>query len=106
MIMADFLDNDRTFLDPQNVSVFTTGQVFSAKEPILYVCHDDEGEWQFHTGTDVNIEDAKVVALSEIVKRDPSIFDLADLPTGWIATRRNQDDDWQRFKDVRIAADL
>jgi hypothetical protein len=106
MIMANFSDKDWTFLVPQNIAVFTTGQVIAAKEPILYVCHDDEGEWQFHTGTDVNMEDARVVALGEIVKRDPSIFDLADLPTGWIATRRNQDDDWQRFKDVRITADL
>jgi hypothetical protein len=104
--MANFSDKDWMFLAPQNIAVFTTGLVISEKEPILYVCHDDEGEWQFHTGTDVNMEDARVVALSEIVKQDPSIFDLADLPTGWIATRRNQDDDWQRFKDVRITADL
>jgi hypothetical protein len=106
MIMADFLDKDWAFSDPQSIAVITTEQVISEKESILYVCHDDECEWQFHTGTDVNMEDARVVALSEIVKRDPSIFDLADLPTGWIATRKSQDDDWQRFEDVRITADL
>jgi hypothetical protein len=106
MIMADFLDKDWNFSAPQSITVLTTEQVISAKKPILSVCHDDEGEWQFRTGTDVNMEDARVVALSEIVKRDRSIFDLADLPTGWIATRRNQDDDWQRFKNVGITADL
>jgi hypothetical protein len=102
-VMADFLQEDWKFLDPQNVAVFTTMAVISNTSPILYVCHDD-GEWQFHTGMDINVEDAKVVALSEIVKRDLSILDLADLPMGWIATRQSQTDAWQRFKDVRTTA--
>jgi hypothetical protein len=99
--MADFLSEDWKFLDPQNVAVFTTKAVLSATHPILYVCHDnDDGGWQFHTGMDANEEDAKIVALSEIVKQDPSIADLADLPMGWIATRKSKDDDWQRFQDL------
>ena len=54
---------------------------------------------------DVNEGDAKIVALREIVRRDLSILDLADLPIGWIATRKSQNDDWQRFKDLRITTD-
>ncbi len=96
---TDFSSKEWTFLDPQNVAVFTTCKVVSENHPILYVCHDDDGVWQFHTGTDVNEEDAKIVALSEIVRRDRSILDLADLQMGWSATRTSQNDDWQRLKD-------
>jgi hypothetical protein len=98
-VTTDFLSEEWTFLDPQNVAVFTTGKVVSKNHPILYVCHDDDGTWQFHTGMDVNEKDAKIVALSEIVRRDRSILDLADLEMGWNATRLSQNDDWQRFKN-------
>jgi hypothetical protein len=98
---TDFSPEDWPFSDPQNVAVFTTGKVIFENHPILYVVHDEEdGAWQFHTGEDVNIEDAKIVALSEIAKRDPSILELADLPIGWGAVRTSQDDEWQRYKDV------
>ena len=96
---TDLSSKEWTFLEPQNVAVFTTYKVVSENHPILYVCHDDDGVWQFHTGADVNEEDAKIVALSEIVRRDRSILDLADLQIGWSATRTSQNDDWQRFKD-------
>ena len=97
---TNFSAEEWTFLDPQNVAVFTTGKVISENYPILYVCHDnDDGVWQFHTGIDINEEDAKIVALSEIVRRDRSILDLADLPMGWSATRLSQNDNWQRFED-------
>jgi hypothetical protein len=102
---TDFSDEDWTFLDPQNVAVFTTRQVISGDSPVLYVSHDEDGEWQFHTGTDVNIEDAMIVALSEIVKQDLSILDLAELPIGWIATRKNKNDNWQR-KDIRTSTKI
>ena len=102
-----FSQEDWTFLEPQNVAVLTTKKVMSENHPILYVCHnDDDGMWQFHPGTDVYEEDARIVALSEIVKLDPTMFDLADLPMGWIATHKSQNDDWQRFQDLRVTADL
>ena len=98
--MANNLQEDWRFSEPRNLAVITTRQVISENHPILYVLHD--GEWQFHTGENINEEDAKVVGLSEIVKRDPSISALADLPIAWIATRKSQNEDWQRFKDSRI----
>jgi hypothetical protein len=101
-----FSPEDWTFLEPQNVAVLTTGKVTSENQPILYVCHDDDGIWQFHTGADVNEKDARIVALSEIVKRDLSIFDLADLPMGWIATRKSQNQDWKCSKDSSVTANL
>ena len=78
--MTTNLQEDWQLLEPQNLAVITTRQVISENYPILYVLRDSDGEWQFHTGEDVNEEDAKVIGLSEIVKRDSSISALADLP--------------------------
>jgi hypothetical protein len=98
---TNFLPEDWPFSDPQNIAVLTTGKVVFENYPILQVSHDaEDGTWQFHPGEDVDIEDAKIVALSGIAKRDPSILELADLPMGWTAVRNSQDDEWQRFKGV------
>ena len=94
------------FPEPQNLAVITTKQVILENHPILYAFHHEDGDWQFHTGEDLNEENATVVGLREIVNRDSSISDLANLPTGWIATRKSQNDDWQRFKDSRTDRDI
>ena len=45
--------------------------------------------WQFLNRNPVNINEAKIVFLQKIIKIDPSIEQLADLPLGWIAARNN-----------------
>jgi hypothetical protein len=85
------------FSDPENVATITVRQVVHDREPILLVSHDaDDGGWQFLTGGTFQTADAMVVALREIVKLDPSVAELADLPEGWQATRRFVGDAWVR----------
>jgi hypothetical protein len=85
------------FDEPRNVAVFTTRHVMVARHPILYVYHDQEdGAWQFHSSDEITIQDAMVVALSEIVDIDPTVMELADLPLGWMAWRNNVNEPWQR----------
>ena len=85
------------FEDARNVAVITTRQVVHGAAPILWVSHDeDDGSWQFHTGELVEVEDAMVVGLEEIVERDPTVFELADLPVGWVAWRRAPGEPWER----------
>jgi hypothetical protein len=89
------------FSDAKNVAVFTTGNIISGSHSILYVIHDaDDGAWQFHSGEGFNQEDCKVVSLGEIVSIDSSILNLADLPLGWMATRKSQNDGWQQSQLV------
>ncbi len=90
--------NRWAFADPKNVAVFTTKQVMRLGRPILHVSHDkDDGAWQFHTGTEqLSPSDAMIVALSEIVERDQSISELADLPCGWHADRDAVGKPWRR----------
>jgi hypothetical protein len=93
------LSQDWPFEEPKNVAVFTTEKVLLGSHPILYVSHDySDGAWQFHDGIDVNYDEAKITALSNIVKRDPSLLELADLPLGWIAVRESKNDSWHRSK--------
>ena len=89
--------DDWPFVDPPNVAVFTVRQIIDDGMPILRVCHDEEdGAWQFLSGEQITMADALLVCLKNVVSRDPSIAELADLPYGWIATRRSCDDPWHR----------
>lgn len=95
--MADFLPADWPFADPRNVAVFTTRQVFGSGQPILRVTHDaEDGAWQFHAGDSARAADAMVVALEEVLARDVSIAELADLPLGWRAERAAVGQPWSR----------
>ena len=87
------------FEDTENVATITVQQIVHGGQPILLVIHDDEdGAWQFLTGGEFKMENAMVVALKEIVVRDPSIKQLADLPTGWRAWRERKEQSWQRAR--------
>jgi hypothetical protein len=97
--VTEILPNDWLFAEPRNVAIITTSGIIERKYPILYVSHDaDDGSWQFHSGAEINIEEAKVISLSEIVSLDKSLLKLADLPLGWIAVRDREDSCWQYSK--------
>ena len=84
------------FDQPRNCAVFTTRKVLEGAEPILHVTHDfDDHGWQF-LGGDARGEDAKIIALHEAVELDPSVLQLADLPSGWHAWRDSIDSPWRR----------
>jgi hypothetical protein len=90
---------DWPFDDSPRVAVFTTTAVVRGGMPILRVTHDDDdGAWQFHTGNNVDAGDAMIVALREIVKLDPSVRLVADLPYGWVATRVSVTSGWKRSR--------
>lgn len=84
------------FADAPNTVVFTNKHVMSGKL-ITAVYHDEEdGSWQFHTNDpDTNSNDAMMlVALSEVASVDPTILELAAMPTGYKATRSSPHTAW------------
>ena len=84
------------FEDPENTAVFSTVGVIIRREPVCRVCHDDDGAWQFLAGGPVTMADAMIVLLRNVVSRDRSLLELADLPLGWVATRENAQSPWRR----------
>jgi hypothetical protein len=87
------------FTDPPNVAVFTTRQVVREAQPILRVTHDaGDGSWQFLTGGRVQLKDAMIVSLLSMVRRDPSLAELGDLPRGWQARRKQPGGAWRRSR--------
>jgi hypothetical protein len=90
-------DTDWPFDQPRNCAVFTLRSIIFGGEPILYVSHDaDDHSWQFLDGKPLDMANAALVGLGEIVRHDPSVLELADMPPGYSATRTNRSSPWQR----------
>lgn len=54
--------------------------------PITYVSHDEDGEWQFHSQDECTSEDDFMYAtLGDIVAKEPSVLELADMAMGFEA---------------------
>ncbi len=84
------------FADPPNVAVLTTRHILAGL-PVLLVSHDlDDGAWQFLTDELVVPADGRVVGLGQMIERDASLAELADLPAGWQARRERLGAAWVR----------
>ncbi|MCY2983983.1 MAG: hypothetical protein NTY15_10125 [Planctomycetota bacterium] len=82
---------------PRNCAVISLRQIVFGIAPILHVVHDeDDHGWQFLNLDDAREEDASVVTLEEIVKLDPTVLALADIPPGWRAWRKSVTHEWNR----------
>jgi hypothetical protein len=86
---------DFKFREAENLGVFTTRQWLEEKKPIVQVIHDEDGDWQFLTG-DQMLEDAKIVALKELVLSDPTLNKVFDLEYGEEAIRTEMGGKWRR----------
>lgn len=82
------------FADSPNTAVFTCCHVMNRERPILYVAHDEDGDWQFLCGTEHSDEEARLVALMEIVKLDPGIISLAQMECGYCAESQDVSSPW------------
>jgi hypothetical protein len=61
----------------------------------LYVYHNEDGDWQFHTSDHPDITDSLLVCLEEITKLDPTVNEIYHLQYGWSAWRSSIDENWQ-----------
>src|SRR4051812_5693659 len=91
------------FDQPPNCLAFSLRSIVFDGQPILYVTHDeDDHGWQFLDGKTPDMANAAVVSLSNIVKLDPSVLAVADLPPGWRAWRDSADADWKRGPNLHV----
>lgn len=91
------MDADWPFDQPRNCATFTLRSIVFDGAPILHVWHEEEDHsWVFLGRDDWDIAKAALVSLEEIVKRDPTVLEIADLPAGWHAWRDSVGAPWQR----------
>jgi hypothetical protein len=97
-------DGDWPFDQPRNCAVITLRSIVFDGKPILHVTHDlDNHGWQFLGIEDADMDDAAVVSLAEIVQRDLSVLQVADLPPGWHAWRPNPAAPWRRDRNIQTS---
>jgi len=91
------IDKNRPFEDVKNVMVMTTKNIMKKNKRIIYVSHDNEdGMWQIQDGSDVEMDDAMLASLEEVIALDSTLMELNNLPIGWIAWRNTKDSVWKR----------
>ncbi len=91
-----FKPSEWGFADPQNTATICCRHVFDGAA-ILLVTHDeDDGAWQLLCGGSHTGEDAVVACLGCMVKREPKLMELGDLPLGWCADRESVKKPWVR----------
>lgn len=80
--------------------VFTTTFVTDSRNPIVYVSHDADGDWQMHSADE--FEDfsavARVVSLENLLQFDPSIQKVLHMHPGYYAVRETADSEWHIVK--------
>lgn len=86
------------FREEKNLGVITNKHFIEEGSPILYVEHDNEGDWIFLTGDEWLTSDAKLVCLEDMIIKDNSLNELFNLDYGEYAQRKTPNDNWERSK--------
>jgi len=83
------------FPEGPHTSVYLSKNVHTGAEPVTFVYHDPEGDWQFtgETGTESG---GVAVCFHHPIDNDPSLKELVDLPVGWCAERSEPGAPWER----------
>ncbi len=86
------------FPDHPHARVFLSETVQNGTEPVTFVSHDaEDGAWQF-LGDSMSDSGGVISCFHHPIDRDPSLAELADLPSGWYAERGKFGEPWIRRK--------
>jgi hypothetical protein len=86
------------FSDGPHTSAYLSGTVNDQTEPVTYVSHDLEGDWQFLGDKMSEGGEPVLSCLHHPIDNDRSLEELHDLPLNWYATRENPTAPWERFE--------
>jgi hypothetical protein len=86
--------------DPIDIAALTTPEVARGEKPVLLVIHDiGVGEglagWLF-LDADTTGGEPTGMAKEELLKMDPTLKEVTDLPVGWQARREAPGKEWLR----------
>jgi len=87
------------FSEKPHTKVFISKPVQENKEWITYVTHElSDGAWQIVGETGVESGGPELACLHQMIEKDPTLTELADLPKGWYAERTAPGKPWERFE--------
>ncbi len=87
------------FDQPRNCATVTSKGIMLEGESVVRVYHDEEDHgWQFHPAEGIPMDVAMRVTLESVVKLDPALLHVADLPPGWFAEREHAGAPWIRHR--------
>lgn len=99
--MADL--SDWPFDQPSDVAAVTDASVVDDGAPVLLVIHYAEDEdWAFLSGGTFDMARSRLVTMGSMLRRDPTLSSIADLPPGWTAIRPDVGDPWTRTADPGV----
>ena len=97
--MAHRFPREFRFTEERQLMVFVCKKVHDGA-PILYVSHDEEGDWQFlcggQHGEEAPEDPGLVHCLECTVAGDESVNEVADLEQGAVAFRDSHGGPWER----------
>ncbi|MEM7234026.1 MAG: hypothetical protein AAF517_17745 [Planctomycetota bacterium] len=92
------------FEDSKDTIVKTSRQVVESGAWVSYVARDEVSrQWCFCSQSIVDLapEDERYLAFEDLLRLQPDVGELRDLPLGWQAWRSSLEPDWQRRETPR-----
>lgn len=93
---------DWPFDQAENVAAISDASVLEGAPVLVVIHYSDDDSWAFLSGEDFSPERGKVISMGEALEMDPTLRSIADLATGWVATRRLVGDSWERRADPDV----
>jgi hypothetical protein len=74
--------------------IYTTRSILDGSAPVAIVVHDWNDEWHFWGQEGEIVAEARVALFREIIATDNGLTEIAELPMGSKASRKNLQDTW------------
>lgn len=84
----------KQFRESLNTAVLTSKYIMSHSSTIVYVAHHEDGVWEFWGEEIVDEADIMVVSLGQIIKIDPTVLEVAEMPIEFNAIRDKRESSW------------
>jgi hypothetical protein len=85
----------KQFKESLQSAVFTSDYIISKKSSIVYIAHHDDGTWEFWGNEIVTEREIRIVSLAQIIKIDPTVLEVADMPVEFNAIRESKNLNWK-----------
>ena len=87
--------------DPVDIAALADPEIVNGQKPVLLVVHDlglgdGLGGWLFLDGTNIDGRSPAAIAKVDLLKMDPTLTEVTDLPVGWYARRESPGKPWTR----------